>query len=106
MENVIRRLSDHFGPAFPLDHRQRSRPGHTNRSVSPPKEDKTHALTVLVVDDQPLEGEMIALVLKQDRPDAVYVGQALAFCRRNPPGLCSTQDSSFTDIKNARNGSV
>lgn len=34
-------------------------------------------LTVLVVDDQPLEGEMIALVLKRDRPDAVYVGQAL-----------------------------
>lgn len=33
--------------------------------------------TVLVVDDQPLEGEMIALVLKRDRPDAVYVGQAL-----------------------------
>lgn len=33
--------------------------------------------TVLVIDDQPLEGEMISLVLSQNRPDVHYAGQAL-----------------------------
>lgn len=35
------------------------------------------SMTVLVIDDQPLEGEMVAFVLKQNRPDTEYIGQAL-----------------------------
>ena len=47
-------------------------------------------LTVLVVDDQPLEGEMIALVLKRSmsvRPSMLPTESAWP--------RCSTQDSSF-----------
>lgn len=33
--------------------------------------------SVLVIDDQPLEGEMISLVLSNNRPDIHYIGQAL-----------------------------
>ena len=56
-------------------------------------------LSVLVIDDQPLEGEMIALILQQNRPDAVYVGQALnategiRLAAAHQPGLI------FLDIK-------
>lgn len=35
------------------------------------------SLTVLVIDDQPLEGEMISFILQQNRPEAIYAGQAL-----------------------------
>ena len=54
---------------------------------------------VLVIDDQPLEGEMIELILKRERPDAVYCGQAL----NAPDGIrmaaASRPDLIFLDIR-------
>ena len=57
------------------------------------------SLTILVVDDQPLEGEMISLVLKRDRPDVIYGGQALDAADGIRMAALLRPDLIFLDIK-------
>lgn len=57
------------------------------------------SLTVLVIDDQPLEGEMASFVLKQNRPDAVYAGQALNAAEGIRMAAVHQPDLIFLDIK-------
>lgn len=56
-------------------------------------------LTVLVIDDQPLEGEMISFVLAQHRPDAAYAGQALNASDGIDMAAACGPDLIFLDIK-------
>lgn len=56
-------------------------------------------LTVLVIDDQPLEGEMISLVLSRERPDAAYAGQALNAAEGIRMAALHQPDLIFLDIK-------
>lgn len=57
------------------------------------------SLSVLVIDDQPLEGEMISLILHRNRPDAVYVGQALNAAEGIRLTALHQPDLIFLDIK-------
>ena len=57
------------------------------------------SISVLVIDDQPLEGEMIAHVLRQHRPDALYVGQALNGAEGIRMAEAHTPDLIFLDIR-------
>lgn len=57
------------------------------------------SLTVLVIDDQPLEGEMVAFVLAQNRPDTVYAGQALNAADGIRMASLAQPDLIFLDIK-------
>ena len=56
-------------------------------------------LTVLVIDDQPLEGEMVAYVLRKNRPDVVYAGQALNADEGIQMTTLHQPDLIFLDIK-------
>ena len=56
-------------------------------------------MSVLVIDDQPLEGEMISLVLKRDRPDVLYAGQALDAADGIRMASLLRPDLIFLDIK-------
>ena len=57
------------------------------------------AITILVIDDQPLEGEMVGYVLKQHRPDTVYAGQALNADEGIRMTALHQPDLIFLDIK-------
>lgn len=57
------------------------------------------SISVLVIDDQPLEGEMISYVLRQDRPDVVYAGQALNAADGIRMAAVSQPSLIFLDIK-------
>ncbi len=54
---------------------------------------------VLVIDDQPLEGEMIELILRRERPDAVYCGQALNASDGIRMAASAQPDLIFLDIR-------
>ena len=57
------------------------------------------SLSVLVIADQPLEGEMVAYVLKQNRPDTTYVGQALNAAEGIRMAAVHQPSLIFLDIK-------
>lgn len=57
------------------------------------------SMSVLVIDDQPLEGEMISYVLRQNRPDTVYAGQALNAADGIRLAAVSQPSLIFLDIK-------
>lgn len=57
------------------------------------------SLTVLVIDDQPLEGEMVSFVLSKKRPDVKYVGQALNASEGIRMTALHQPDLIFLDIK-------
>ena len=56
-------------------------------------------LSVLVIDDQPLEGEMISYILHRDRPEVTYAGQALNAADGIRMAGESKPDLIFLDIK-------
>ena len=56
-------------------------------------------LSVLVIDDQPLEGEMISYILHRDRPEVTYAGQALNAADGIRMAGESRPDLIFLDIK-------
>lgn len=55
--------------------------------------------SVIVIDDQPLEGEMISYVLSQHRPDIEYAGQAINAAAGIILSKNSAADIIFLDIK-------
>lgn len=57
------------------------------------------AFRVLIIDDQPLEGEMISYILAKDRPDVHYVGQALNAESGIRMAALHQPDLIFLDIK-------
>ena len=56
-------------------------------------------LSVLVIDDQPLEGEMSSYILHRDRPEVTYAGQALNAADGIRMAGESKPDLIFLDIK-------